>query len=125
MICVNAKPAKGVAKGPGVLLTYALPSGAPTPAQVEALITRPGSLADGERLYHQWCARCHGAGAVSASALPDLRDSMRRLGPAFDGIALNGLAGTGMPAMAPEVSRDVARHRPDPRWSAPSNSRLR
>ena len=90
-------------------MTYALPDGAPTPAQVETLITRPGPLADGERLYHSWCARCHGAGAVSASALPDLRDSLRRLGPAFDEVALNGLAGTAMPAMAPEVSReDVA-----------------
>ena len=69
-------------------------------AQVEALITRPGSLADGERLYHKWCARCHGAGAVSSSGLPDLPTSLAKLQEeAFSQIAIHGLSGTGMPAM--------------------------
>ncbi len=103
---VGGTAAVGAANGPGVLLTYALPEGGPTPQEVKALITRPGEVADGERLYHSWCSRCHGAGAVSASALPDLRLSLRRLGEAFDEIALNGLPGTGMPAMSPDVSRD-------------------
>ena len=44
-------------------------------------------LADGERLYHKWCARCHGAGGVSSSALPDLRASVPRLTNAFEQVA--------------------------------------
>ena len=96
---VGGTAARGVAKGPGVLLTYALPEAAPTPEQVEALISRPGDLADGERLYHRWCARCHGAGAVSASGLPDLRAARAKLGPAFDQITLAGRPAAGMPAM--------------------------
>jgi quinohemoprotein ethanol dehydrogenase len=109
---VGGTAARGVAVGPGVLLTYALPESGPTPEQVESLITRPGSLADGERLYHKWCARCHGAGAVSSSALPDLRHSLDRLGANFDKIALNGLPGTGMPAMGSYLgSEDLERIR--------------
>ena len=100
--------AKGVAKGPGVVLTYALPDGAPTPAQIEAFITRPGEPADGERLYHKWCARCHGSGGVSSSGLPDLRASLSRLGAAFDRVALSGLPGTGMPKMELYIGPDEA-----------------
>jgi quinohemoprotein ethanol dehydrogenase len=98
--------ARGVAKGPGVVLTYALPDGAPTPAEIEAFITRPGEIADGERLYHKWCARCHGSGGVSSSGLPDLRASLSRLGVAFDQVALSGLPGTGMPKMELYVGPD-------------------
>jgi quinohemoprotein ethanol dehydrogenase len=96
---VGGTAARGVARGPGLLVTYALPDSAPTPEEVESLISRPGDLADGERLYHRWCARCHGAGGVSASALPDLRQSLPRLGPRFETVVLDGLPGTGMPAM--------------------------
>ena len=94
-----------MAKGPGVLLTYALPDGAPTPrSRWRRRSHGPGELADGERLYHKWCARCHGAGAVSSSSLPDLRQSLGRLGPNFKKIARDGLPGTGMPAMGAYVS---------------------
>jgi quinohemoprotein ethanol dehydrogenase len=101
--------ALGVEKGPGQILTWALPDESPTPAQFEALITRPGKLADAERLYHRWCSRCHGGAALSSSLLPDLRDSLARLGGnAFDAIALEGLAGTGMVAMKPYIDADQA-----------------
>ena len=96
---IGGTAARGVAKGPGRLITYALAEGAPTPAEIESHITRPGSLADGERLYHAWCGRCHGAGAVSSSAIPDLRGAPSRLGENFESVALEGLAGPGMPAM--------------------------
>jgi PQQ-dependent dehydrogenase (methanol/ethanol family) len=96
---VGGTAAHGAAVGPGALWTWALPQSAPTPAQFEALITGDGEYARGERLYHAWCARCHGAGAVSASALPDLREASGRLGAAFDPIVANGIADTGMPAM--------------------------
>ncbi|MDJ0851658.1 MAG: PQQ-dependent dehydrogenase, methanol/ethanol family [Myxococcota bacterium] len=96
---IGGTAARGVVRGPGRLITYSLADGAPTPAEIESHITRPGTLADGERLYHVWCSRCHGAGAVSSSAIPDLRDAPSRLGENFEAIALDGLQGTGMPAM--------------------------
>jgi PQQ-dependent dehydrogenase (methanol/ethanol family) len=96
---VGGTAAPGAAKGPGAVLTYAIPESAPTPAQFEALITQTGALPAGERLYHTWCARCHGSGGVSASGLPDLREALPRLGESFDRLALHGLPGTGMPDM--------------------------
>jgi len=101
--------ARGVAKGPGRVITWALPAAAPTEAEFQEYIARPGALRDGERLYHQWCARCHGAGGVSASNLPDLRESAEHLGPdAFVQIARHGLPGTGMPSMGESVTpKDV------------------
>jgi mono/diheme cytochrome c family protein len=90
------------------VLTYAIPEGAPTPAQFEALITQTGALPAGERLYHTWCARCHGSGGVSSSSLPDLRDSLSRLGENFDLLARHGLPGTGMPDMGRFVSAEDA-----------------
>jgi len=98
--------ARGVARGPGALLAFALPESAPTPEQIEALITRPGALADGERLYHKWCTRCHGAGGVSSSSLPDLREAVTRLGDGFERVALAGKPTAGMPAMGTYVTPD-------------------
>jgi quinohemoprotein ethanol dehydrogenase len=91
--------ALGVKTGPGAVLTFALPAGAPTPEQLEALVTQTDPLSQGERLYHTWCARCHGAGAVSSSAIPDLRLSQRLADGSFEAIAEHGLDGTAMPAM--------------------------
>ncbi|MBW2294279.1 MAG: PQQ-dependent dehydrogenase, methanol/ethanol family [Deltaproteobacteria bacterium] len=100
--------ARGAAAGPGKLITYALASGAPTAEQVEAFITRPGEEADGERLYHQWCSRCHGAGGTSASMIPDLRRSVVRLGDSFELIAREGLPGTAMPKMGDSIDEAEA-----------------
>ncbi len=100
--------ARGAARGPGILLTYALPQAAPTPEQIQAFVTRPGPLADGERLYHRWCSRCHGAGAVSASSLPDLREAAARMGDGVAAVARDGVPGTGMPAMGGEISEEQA-----------------
>jgi len=77
---VGGTAARGVKIGSGRLIVYALPESAPTPEQIQAFLERPGEVADGERLYHRWCARCHGAGGVSASSLPDLRISTKRMG---------------------------------------------
>ena len=46
------------------------------------------------------------AGGVSASALPDLRESVLRLGASWDAVALQGIPGTGMPSMRPYVSAE-------------------
>ena len=101
--------ARGALPGPGRILSYALPTDAPTAEEFQALISRTGGVRDGERLYHSWCARCHGAGGVSSSAIPDLRASVRKLGEGFVAIAQHGLPGTGMPSMADSVSEDDAR----------------
>jgi len=101
---VGGTAGRGVAKWPGLLLAYALPTAAPSPEQIQAHISRPGEFADGERLYHRWCARCHGAGAVSSSAVPDLRESATRLGDGLSAVARHGLPGTGMPALGAELS---------------------
>jgi quinohemoprotein ethanol dehydrogenase len=106
---IGGAAARGAARGPGVLLTYALPQSAPTPEALQAFVTRPGPLADGERLYHRWCARCHGAGAVSASSLPDLREAAVRMGDDLAAVARDGLPETGMPALGAEFSEEEAR----------------
>ncbi len=101
--------ARGVAVGPGKLITYALATSLPDPAEIQAFITRPGAEADGERLYHDWCARCHGAGAVSKSVIPDLRHAVVRLRANLDVIALEGIPGTAMPALANSIdAKDAA-----------------
>jgi quinohemoprotein ethanol dehydrogenase len=100
--------ARGVATGPGKLITYGLATGPPDPAAVQAFITRPGDEADGERLYHSWCGRCHGAGAISKSAIPDLRDAAVRLGSNFDVIVHEGIPGTAMPAFANSINATEA-----------------
>jgi mono/diheme cytochrome c family protein len=100
--------ARGVVAGPGKLISYALPTSAPTAEQIQAFITRPGKLADGERLYHGWCARCHGAGGVSASLIPDLRKAVQRLGDKLDVLAIEGIPGTAMPAMGENIDKQDA-----------------
>jgi quinohemoprotein ethanol dehydrogenase len=105
---VGGTAARGARVGDGQLIVYALPAGAPTPDQVLSYIERPGELADGERLYHRWCSRCHGAGGVSRSALPDLRESVKRMGANLDAVTLGGLHGTAMPALGDTISESDA-----------------
>ncbi len=100
--------ARGAVAGPGKLITYALATEAPTPEQVETFITRPGKEADGERLYHQWCSRCHGAGGTSASMIPDLRKSVVRLEDNFKLFAREGIPGTAMPKMGDSINEAEA-----------------
>ncbi len=42
----------------------------PEPPAIDAT---PEVIASGELFYHTWCSSCHGAGATSGSALPDLK----------------------------------------------------
>jgi quinohemoprotein ethanol dehydrogenase len=99
---------RGVKMGTGRLITYALPASAPTPEQLQGYITRPGELADGERLYHRLCSRCHGSGGISVSSVPDLTESVKKLGPHLQAVATGGLQGTGMPAMGDRLSPSEA-----------------
>jgi mono/diheme cytochrome c family protein len=91
--------ALGVKPGPGSVRTYAIPQSAPTPQQFEALVTRTDPLSRGERLYHTWCVRCHGAGGVATGGIPDLRLSPRLADGSLNAVTEHGLQGTGMPAM--------------------------
>jgi hypothetical protein len=49
----------------------------------------PGSLYAGWRVFQDRCARCHGAEASGSSAGPDLRATLREIGPRrFVGVVL-------------------------------------
>lgn len=59
------------------------------------------ALAEGDRLYNQHCAVCHGANVISASALPDLRYIDAETHRRFNAIVLGGgLSRRGMPGFA-------------------------
>ena len=62
--------------GKGRLLTFALGTGENPPTQVVLdRITAPGEVFDGERIFHKYCAACHGGGAVAMVGMKDLRKS--------------------------------------------------
>src|SRR5262249_10455070 len=86
--------------GNGRLLTYALGSAEPPPAQmVLDRITAPGEVYDGERIYHKYCAACHGGGAVAMVGMKDLRRISPETKAALGDIVLHGaLRGSGMPS---------------------------
>ena len=81
------------------------------PARAEAALDPPpveGSAAGaqaGDLLYGRYCLRCHGSGAVSAGAYPDLRRSGFLAGPGFQEIVIDGaLASQGMPSFAGKLT---------------------
>jgi quinohemoprotein ethanol dehydrogenase len=85
----------------GRLLTFHLgPAGPPPASAITKLITAPGPVKDGERLYHKYCAACHGSGAIAGNAgIPDLRVLKAQTRDAFDDIVLKGVfVENGMPA---------------------------
>jgi quinohemoprotein ethanol dehydrogenase len=90
----------------GEVLTFTLRTPPPTPDQVEATLARSGGDFDGERLYHTYCARCHGAGGVGGNGpLPDLRALPPEVDAAFADIVLRGAyRGRGMPAFDSALS---------------------
>jgi quinohemoprotein ethanol dehydrogenase len=66
----------------------------------------PGTIAAGDKLYGRFCLRCHGSGAVSAGAYPDLRrsnliDDLQHYHMATGG----ALATEGMPDFSGMMSR--------------------
>lgn len=101
------QPVNGV--GTNRLLIFRLGGSArlPAPEAIPAMPldppadTAPAALiAKGDGLYGQYCLRCHGIGAVSASMVPDLRHSaMIADGDSLDQILIGGvLAPLGMPS---------------------------
>jgi len=96
----DAAAAAGV-KTDGRVLTFALAPPPPTAAEIEARLTQQGEIADGERLFHRFCARCHGGGAIGGGVLPDLRQSAPEIQEHFGDIVLKGIfSGKGMPSFS-------------------------
>ncbi len=68
----------------------------PVPPATPALDPPPPLIADaatvrhGELLFHTNCSVCHGGGAVSSGALPDLRNLKEETHAAWDAIVLKG-----------------------------------
>jgi mono/diheme cytochrome c family protein len=63
------------------------------------------SAEQGDLLYGRFCLRCHGSGAVSAGAYPDLPLSSVVMSEAFRQIVLDGaLASQGMPGFAGKLT---------------------
>ncbi len=95
----------------GRVLTFALvDDSAPSNDAIEELLTAEGALQDGERLFHKYCAVCHGAsGVAGGTSIPDLRRTTVPYS-AFDVIVRQGtLATEGMPGfgqyLTPEGTR--------------------
>jgi quinohemoprotein ethanol dehydrogenase len=105
----GGEAAKSTNVGPdGRVLTFALVDDSNPPNEdIEALLTAPGKLEDGERLYHKYCAVCHGAGGVAGgTSIPDLRRTTVPYS-AFDVIVRQGtLVTEGMPGFGEYLTAD-------------------
>jgi PQQ-dependent dehydrogenase (methanol/ethanol family) len=102
----DAAAAAGV-QTDGRVLTFALRPPFPEAADVEALITAGGEIEDAQKLFHTYCARCHGGGAVGGGVLADLRKSSPEVQAAFGDIVLKGIfTGKGMPSFSQWLSED-------------------
>jgi mono/diheme cytochrome c family protein len=93
-----------------VVYTFALFEQPITPAFVQSLLdSRPAPYAKREDLYHRWCARCHGVGAISGGAVQDLRRSAPDVRQSFTEIVRKGMPGVGMPSFAGILSDEEIR----------------
>jgi mono/diheme cytochrome c family protein len=105
----------GSAVIPGRLLVFALgakgkispltATSRPAPAAIPARSATPEELTLGAVTYTRRCSVCHGAEAVSAGMLPDLRYSTPAVVDRYDEIVLGGaLAANGMPSFKQTLS---------------------
>jgi len=103
----------------GVLTVYTLNAPLPDDAELlrtmEERVTRTDPVSRGERVYHTYCLRCHGAAAVSASGLPDLRRMSEGTRASFSAIVREGTyASRGMPSFGDvlddQASNDLLRY---------------
>jgi quinohemoprotein ethanol dehydrogenase len=108
--------ATGNLNGSGMLLTFALNGKQPMP---EALAIKPSAVTPieftattekvdaGAGLFAQWCATCHGLGAVGGGATPDLRFSSPATFDKYPEIILEGSRSSqGMPSFKQWISAD-------------------
>lgn len=112
---VKPKPRANVAR----FLTYKLngeltlppvPEAEPTPAPIALPEdANEASITQGGELYSQYCAYCHGMGAVSGGTLPDLRWLSEERHEVFEAIVLEGaLSSAGMPYFGDLLTADDA-----------------
>ena len=100
-------PAETVASGnAGRLLTFKLGGKVVLPAPVRrtrssvpvAAELDPERVEAGMRVFHTWCAVCHGPAAIGGGTIPDLRTAEPGVYDALPAIVLDGaLRGKGMP----------------------------
>ncbi len=78
----------------------------PTPAPIE--FKASAEIIDkGAGVFVQWCAVCHGIGAVGGGVLPDLRYSQPGIYNKFSEIVLDGIfSDVGMPGFKKWITRD-------------------
>ena len=106
--------------GPGRLLAFSLRGTAdfpkaPAPATSTGPVPKPAfdvavsdsGIRQGGALYGQYCARCHGIGAVSGGTIPDLRYITAQTHAAFQQIVRGGeRLEQGMPSFAADLTPD-------------------
>ena len=80
----------------------------PEPPDIEAT---QGEIAEGETLYHTYCATCHGPGVISSGGgTPDLRYANEDVHSSWNAIVLQGaFTGRGMVGFDHVLSPDDAR----------------
>ncbi len=102
----DAAAAAGV-ESDGRVLTFALSPPFPEAHEIEELVTASGEIEDAQKLFHAYCARCHGGGAIGGGVLADLRKSSPEVQGAFKDIVLKGIfAGKGMPSFTQWLSEE-------------------
>ena len=78
-----------------------------TPPRPPELTGSALNVAQGEIVYHRYCAACHGAGAVSSGLLPDLRHMAPDTHRQFEDIVLRGIrSDKGMVSFAPLINAE-------------------
>ncbi len=98
-------PDQGIRTKKGRILTYKLggnatlppPEAQPAVPEPPPITASADEVARGNKLFHENCAVCHGAGAVSTGVLPDLRHSSEATHKIWNAIVLDGAyTGKGM-----------------------------
>ncbi len=104
----DAAAAAGV-ESDGRVLTFALSPPFPEAHEIEELVTASGEIEDAQKLFHAYCARCHGGGAIGGGVLADLRKSSPEVQGAFKDIVLKGIfSGKGMPSFSQWLTEEQA-----------------
>jgi quinohemoprotein ethanol dehydrogenase len=115
----DAAAAAGV-QSVGRILTFALggkatlprtqPPPRKPPAPAMEVKASQGEIDRGDDLYHRWCSVCHGAEAVGAGVIPDLRFASPEVHQQFTAIVLGGLnLCRGMPVLAVHLTSEDVR----------------
>ena len=112
----------------GMLPPWDLPPGREKPPAVDA---DDDVVAGGARAYTRFCARCHGASAVSDGSVPDLRKLPGVWYERFDEVVLNGLlVDAGMPRFDSVLSatdsaaiKAYVLHRAEEQWQLDQDGR--